>query len=413
MLETNRVRWCAVAWLLNSLAGSVIGAEANRPAAPLAQLGESSSKSSEPAADPLSKAVLTAADFELIGGWRVPAATRQPDDRSLAWGNGGLAVRLDGAAWRFYTTHHNHLGGPIQELIAAEPPGAVTTQVTAWPLLQVGEYLGDLYRIVREAHPDTAQPECTGVFLDGKRIITTGRAAYAVPPPEGPFLGVDGKACGVDGGSPQLLGGGLCDIPRWFADQFLEGKSLGVGLGGYCSGQGSSVGPSLFACARELSESTPSKPLLQFGALGTTTRRSANAAHLTTRTPRTSGASTPMAGRATGRRIACGQGRYGSRRSGKPACATGPSRDVASWNTRGRRRRLVKRRRSGCTSTHRAISPTWPKGASDLTSRGGRFSNGTTPDWRAASQAPAGSRSRGRCSCCWPPRIRTVPSNCQ
>jgi hypothetical protein len=190
MLETIQIRCCAAVWLLGMLSGSLVGA------------------------DPLAKPVLTSADFELMGGWRVPAATRQPDYRTLAWGNGGLAVRVDGAALRFYTTHHNHLGGPIQELVTTERPGAAKTPVTAWPVLQVGEHLGDLYRAVRESHPDTAQPECTGVFLDGGRVITTGRAAYAVPPPEGPFLCVDGQVCGVEGGSPQLLGGGCAIFHR-------------------------------------------------------------------------------------------------------------------------------------------------------------------------------------------------------
>jgi hypothetical protein len=270
MLATIQLRGCAAAWLLGVSSGVLVGAEPIRAAAPQAEAMKPPGKVLDAAEDPLTKAVLTLADFELIGGWRVPAATIQPDFRTLAWGNGGLAARVDGTALRFYTTHHNHAGGPVQELIPHERPGAANRPVTAWPLLDVGEHLGDLYRVVRESHPDTAQPECTGVFLDGPRVITTGRAAYAVPPPEGPFLCVDGKACGVEGGSPQLLGGGLCDIPQWFADRFLEGKSLGVGLGGYCSGQGSSVGPSLFACARTLSESTPAQPLLRFGLLGTT-----------------------------------------------------------------------------------------------------------------------------------------------
>jgi hypothetical protein len=265
-VETIQLCCCAAVLVLVILSGSLRAAESNRVAALLARNG----KTSEAAADPLAKQVLTSLDFELMGGWRVPPATRQPNYHTLAWGNGGLAVRVDGAALRFYTTHHNHLGGPIQGLVTTERPGAAKTPVTAWPLLQVGEHLGDLYRAVRESHPDTAQPECTGVFFDGARVITTGRAAYAVPPPEGPFLCVDGHAYGVQAGSPQLLGGGLCDIPQWFADRFLEGRSLGVGLGGYCSGQGSSTGPSLYACARALSESTPAKPLLRFGTLGTT-----------------------------------------------------------------------------------------------------------------------------------------------
>ena len=221
-------------------------------------------------ADPLEKPLLTPADLELVGGWRVPAAARQPGHRSIAWGNGGLADRAEGTSLKFYTTHHAHLGGPIQEFVADEGPGAAEEPATNWPILRVGEFLGDLYQPARDANPNAAKPDCTGVFFDGDRVITTGRAGYAAPPPQGPFLCVEGRAYGVEGGSPQLLGGGLCDIPQWFADRYLEGKSLGVGFGGYCSGQGSSTGPSLFACSRRLSESTPAIPLLRFGPLGTT-----------------------------------------------------------------------------------------------------------------------------------------------
>lgn len=283
MLKSSLVCCGTLILLVGVFSGLVRGVEQRRDAVPrnpaMVKRGQhtpqdvASTDAETAVIERLAKPTLTPADLELLGGWRVPAATRQPEYRSLAFGNGGLAVRADGAVRRFYTTHHNHLGGPIQELLATEAPGAAKTPVTAWPLLRVGQYLGDLYRPVRELHPNTAQPECTGVFLDGQRVIATGRAAYAVPPPEGPFLCVEGKPCGVEGGSPQLLGGGLCDIPPWFAEQFLGGKSLGVGFGGYCSGQGSSVGPSLYACSRELREVTSAVALLRFGALGTTDKR--------------------------------------------------------------------------------------------------------------------------------------------
>lgn len=188
--------------------------EAVQPTAPEIGPGDSPPADAERAAtNPLGKRLPTPANFKLVGGWRVPAAVRQPDHKSLAWGNGGLAVRDDGTRLTFYTTHHNHLGGPIQELMVGTGPGVAAEPVSSWPVLGVGEFLGDLYRPAREAHPDTAQPDCTGVFLDGDRLITTGRAAYAAPPPEGPFLCAAGKAYGVQAGTAQLLGGGLCDIP--------------------------------------------------------------------------------------------------------------------------------------------------------------------------------------------------------
>jgi hypothetical protein len=47
----------------------------------------------------------------------------------------------------------------------------------------------------------------------------------------------------------QKVRGGALEIPRWFADKYLEGRSLGVGFGGYYNDvmKGMSMGPSLVA----------------------------------------------------------------------------------------------------------------------------------------------------------------------
>ena len=47
----------------------------------------------------------------------------------------------------------------------------------------------------------------------------------------------------------QRVGGGFCAIPAWFADQYTGGRRLGVGCGGYLSGQASSLGPTLAAAS--------------------------------------------------------------------------------------------------------------------------------------------------------------------
>ncbi len=219
-------------------------------------------------------------DFEFIGGWRVPTAT-QPEWKTLAFSNGGLAVRLHEGTFKFYLTHHNHLGGPIQELISNGPQSAPHLPPTSWPLLEEGNFLGDLYSPARVANSDKTPPTCTAAFWDKENelLLTSGRALYAAPPPGGPFVCTANIAnpdkvvadgpFPLKGATAQVFGGGFCDIPDWFADEYLGGKNLGVGFGGYCSGQGSTHGPSLLASSRDYNHvSMPTVTLLKYASLG-------------------------------------------------------------------------------------------------------------------------------------------------
>lgn len=231
--------------------------------------------------DPFDRKIVSVNHFQLIGGWRVPAAF-QNDWKSLAYTSGGLAVRrgADDKQFIFYLTHHDHLGGPIQELTTAKPQGSPDVNPRHWPLLKEENFLGDLYQPAIEANQGESKPACTGVFWDEttQKLLTTGRSPYAAQPPTGPFFCMTDLTVaanpitegpfGTTVGAAQEFGGGACRIPGWFADSYLDGKSLALGFGGYCSGQGSTHGPSLLVCSEMLLRNTPALPLLRFAGLG-------------------------------------------------------------------------------------------------------------------------------------------------
>lgn len=220
------------------------------------------------AADPRRR--IAVSDLKLIGGWRIPAAIQS--GKSSAFSLGGLCIESLGETNRFWITHHDHLSG-VQSLSG----GAMGTgDQLNWPLLTADQYISvsSEYGGLQGAGP-------RGLHYDAERdlLFVSGRSHYAVPPYMGPWLvAIRGVGHGsndpnpeflgpwsVDGTTMQQNGGGFCQIGEEFADQYLDGRTLGLACGGYESGQGCSLGPTLTATYPDIPNISRGKVLLKFG----------------------------------------------------------------------------------------------------------------------------------------------------
>ena len=188
-------------------------------------------------------------DLKLIGGWRIPAAWQH--GKSTAFSMGGISIETLGEKNSFWISHHVHLGGVLR--LTGGDPGE--GDLKDWPLLVASDYID-----VAKPHDRLFGAKISAVHWDPKfkRLWVSGRSHYAVPPHLGPWLvacerssdGSDWKHAGpysVKGTTMQRNGGGFCRISPQFASKYLAGRRLGLACGGYESGQGSSLGPTLTA----------------------------------------------------------------------------------------------------------------------------------------------------------------------
>ena len=188
-------------------------------------------------------------DFKLIGGWRVPQAWQ--NQKSTAFSMGGISIESLGDENSFWISHHVHLGG-AQRLTGGQPGKG---DLKDWPLLKTSDFIN-----VTKPHDGLFGAKISGVHWDPKsdRLWVSGRSHYAVPPHMGAWLvacrrSKDGQRWehsgpfGVNDTTMQRNGGGFCRISPQFAAKYLEGRTLGLACGGYESGQGSSLGPTLTA----------------------------------------------------------------------------------------------------------------------------------------------------------------------
>src|SRR5690606_36329234 len=107
-------------------------------------------------------------------------------------------------------------------------------------------------------------PELDRLLVSGRDIYATGPqpAEWLVTVQWGASIKVE-KAIAVGGLNAARYGGGFCTIPKWFADKYCGGNTIGIGMGGYESGQNSAHSPCLAAYG-----DAPLKVLMQsnFGA---------------------------------------------------------------------------------------------------------------------------------------------------
>jgi len=190
----------------------------------------------EPPPEPIGKQLITPSMLTFVGGFRVPRATGEYS--GIYHNECGAYVERDGDKFtitltsRERTTVTTYSGN-----ISQASPRTDSYRNTVWPLLQ--------HESIRRIKIDHA--ESLAAWKHNGRWIASGQDGYATNNFYTPFLRFangDYVSTNVAGGK-QVFGGGFVKIPDWFADQYLDGKTFGIGKGGYKSGQGSCPGPSL------------------------------------------------------------------------------------------------------------------------------------------------------------------------
>jgi hypothetical protein len=205
--------------------------------------------------EPLERAVLREADFEYLGAFALP---KKACGFSTQGSAAGLAVRRVGGTLRLITASHRYSHDALFEV---ELPGW-GTQMGKWPEAKSAREWGTA------VYKGEKGPVRGGQGIDGHGLYyeeATGRlyfsfaSWYNIPPLNSPSLGyallneAGPKAFGPwkapeSTAHCQKIRGGSLAIPKWFADRFTGGRTLGLGFGGYYSGvQPCSWGPFLAA----------------------------------------------------------------------------------------------------------------------------------------------------------------------
>lgn len=194
--------------------------------------------------------LLTFADFQFIGGYRIPAA--EVAGRSMAFSNGGLTGRIEANnLLRIWSSHHAATGH-VGEFIAPSSRGTNTASRSTWPIATFVRTINNPYATLRaiDAYCQVMavhwEPSINRLLVSGRSTYNTfgGKNAWLVPVNLSTGLA---EAPITPNLSHQVYGGGIFSIPQDFADQYCDGATIGLGRGGYESGNGSSHSPSLAA----------------------------------------------------------------------------------------------------------------------------------------------------------------------
>ena len=217
---------------------------------------------SEADQEPLERAVITPADFVYLGAFAPPqqaVTTSEGGKWSTAYATGGLALRSVMGEKRFFATTHVYSGGLVYEMsfpgLAREPDYPVADIVREW---------GDIYqdrKITQDGYALGGGVWTHGLFWDEPLQVLQWSYghSYNVGQNSNPVLGhtylledgieTSGPWLSAEGSAhSQRVRGGTLRIPQWFAERYTEGKTLGIGFGGYWSGVATaSQGPALYA----------------------------------------------------------------------------------------------------------------------------------------------------------------------
>jgi hypothetical protein len=201
-------------------------------------------------ADALARRVLKETDFEYLGAFALPKSACK---HSTAFGATGLAVRRVHGKLRLITGSHRYSKDALYEVTVpgwGKVPGK-------WPQAPIVSEWGTKPYVEAKLNTKHGPIWAHGLYWDEdlKRLYysfaswynTAGNTpclAYATlgdtPKPYGPWK--SSRA------STQKVRGGSLRIPKWFADKYTRGRSLGIGFGGYYSIWGpGSKGPHLSA----------------------------------------------------------------------------------------------------------------------------------------------------------------------
>ncbi|TWU44347.1 hypothetical protein Q31b_18830 [Novipirellula aureliae] len=198
----------------------------------------------------IAKSVVTSDSFQIVGGWQLPS--QGAGGKGLGYSRGGLYVEHGVGSERSLFTFGHQQSSECHVLeVSLKEIGTDTNDRLAWPVAKPIKLLKGSHTIADNNPYSLCRPNPGGAFL------TTGRVYYATDPGNwiGPWMNwfdetnnmTTPMAVESHVNRRQVFGGGFCEIPSWYAKQFLEGRKFGVGFGGYRSGQGSSPGPTFFA----------------------------------------------------------------------------------------------------------------------------------------------------------------------
>lgn len=200
--------------------------------------GEDRARAEAPALEAGQRMLLQASQLRRVGGWRVPPDVHS--GKSMAYSEGGIDV-CDGHLW---LSHHAHLDAVAKFKI---PDGVGTSDdINEWPLLEAVDFVRSDWQVQGGAKTMGVQQ------TDARTLLVSARSGYATPPSSGPWLQrfdlqerrwLDPLK--PKGAKIQHHAGGFCRVPQWFADKHFGGRTVGLCVGGYESGQGSSMGPAL------------------------------------------------------------------------------------------------------------------------------------------------------------------------
>lgn len=202
--------------------------------------------------------LLTPNRLNFIGGYRIPEAAIS--GLTTAFSECGIGGRTEGdGTVRFWIPGHaNQLS--VWEMTAPTTRGTfpVANYRTEWPVAtavrNIQQYSSGLYGSLRASdnafrifgcHWDTNTDRLLFSGRSWYSTFSAGNTWLAAIDVSGPDLVEDEQ---IDTGlHHQQFGGDFCYIPQDFADAYCGGNNLGLGLGGYESGQASGHGPTLCA----------------------------------------------------------------------------------------------------------------------------------------------------------------------
>ncbi len=197
--------------------------------------------------DAMSKTV-SFSDFTFVGGYRIPAA--EVAGRSMAFSNGGLTGRVEAnGALRIWSSHHA-ANGHVGEFLAPSGRSTNLASRNTWPIASFVRTINNPYAALRAID---AYCQVMAVHWEPSinRLLVSGRSTYNTFGGKDFWLVPVNLSTGVveqafrPNLSHQVFGGGVFSIPQKFADQYCNGMRIGLGRGGYESGNGSSHSPSL------------------------------------------------------------------------------------------------------------------------------------------------------------------------
>lgn len=225
------------------------------------------------------------ANLKLVGGYRVGWYNTYLNKlvaKSTGHPYGGMAAHTFDDGTLIVWHENGEQGRQVIESSTTKPMGT-GADPTKWPLLDEADSHAKVWSKA-ELYGDRAASQFVtpyGLAFDpeGQRLWVSARSTYATGPDSQQWLAaVDYPSREVNAVQPRMTipqakyGGGLGIIPKAFADAHLGGRRLGFISGGYESGQGASMGPTLAATYLEPGRQGDAVQLMHYRTTGELTQ---------------------------------------------------------------------------------------------------------------------------------------------